>query len=377
MPVFKTRTALQVARNVRAFLNLEGGVVRGPAPEESVESEKARSGQQGQPQGPRAKQQPEQVKRLRRDLKSKDEEIDRLKAALAEKDGAADSGGVSPERMIWIFGNGRTGSTWLSHMMKDMKNHRIWPEPDVGELFGSAYYNRAREGQLASGNFVLGNKQRETWLKAIRAFVRQSVDGRFPELTESGYLVVKEPHGSVGAPLIMEALPESRMVLLVRDPRDVVSSSLDSLRKESWGSKKGSGRGAQQVLQDPDAFVKNRSQQYLRGMGNSRQAYEAHEGPKAMARYEDLRADTLGTMRRIYSDLGIPVDDDHLTRIVEKHSWEAIPDEKKGEGKFYRKATPGGWGEDLTPEQARIVEETTAPLLAKFYPGEQLYESQG
>lgn len=56
-----------------------------------------------------------------------------------------------------------------------------------------------------------------------------------------------------------------------------------------------------------------------------------------------------------------------LARGVEKHAFENLPEEEKGQGKFYRKATPGGWREDLTPEQAEIVEEITAPLLEEFY----------
>ena len=47
--------------------------------------------------------------------------------------------------------------------------------------------------------------------------------------------------------------------------------------------------------------------------------------------------------------------------MVEKHSWENIPEEEKGEGKFYRKATPGGWREDLTPGQVEMVEEHHRP----------------
>jgi len=54
--------------------------------------------------------------------------------------------------------------------------------------------------------------------------------------------------------------------------------------------------------------------------------------------------------------------------VVEEHSWENIPEEQKGEGKFYRKGKPGGWREDLTPEQAETVERITAPLLADLYP---------
>jgi hypothetical protein len=67
-----------------------------------------------------------------------------------------------------------------------------------------------------------------------------------------------------------------------------------------------------------------------------------------LVRYEELRADTLGEMRRIYSVLGVP--EEELRRTVEKHSWENVPEEEKGEGKFYRRRTPGGWKEDLTPK---------------------------
>jgi Sulfotransferase domain len=89
-----------------------------------------------------------------------------------------------------------------------------------------------------------------------------------------------------------------------------------------------------------------------------------------LIRYEELRSDTLGTMKRMYSTLGIEVDERELERVVEKHSWENIPEEEKGEGKFYRKATPGGWREDLSPQQARTVERITAPLMKELYPHE-------
>jgi hypothetical protein len=75
-------------------------------------------------------------------------------------------------------------------------------------------------------------------------------------------------------------------------------------------------------------------------------------------------------MKRIYSTLGIEVGEEELAPVVQKHSWENIPEEEKGKGKFYRKATPGGWREDLTPEQAETVERITAPLLKELFPHE-------
>lgn len=116
-----------------------------------------------------------------------------------------------------------------------------------------------------------------------------------------------------------------------------------------------------------DAVVKSSARKCLRNLTQAREAFEAHKGPKTLVRYEDLRADTLGTMRRLYSELALPVDDEQLVRAVEKHAWERLPGGVKGQGKFYRKGTPGGWRDDLTPAQARTVEKITAPILAEFY----------
>jgi hypothetical protein len=75
-------------------------------------------------------------------------------------------------------------------------------------------------------------------------------------------------------------------------------------------------------------------------------------------------------MKRLYAALGIEAKDKELARAVEKQAWETIPEDMKGEGKFYRKASPGGWRDDLTPRQAKIVEEITAPVMGEFYPPE-------
>jgi hypothetical protein len=295
-------------------------------------------------------------------------ETARLRARLGGKNSR--NTGLRAENIIWIFGSGRSGSTWLRSMMEDLDRHQAWEEPMVGRLFGE-FLNQAKQVDLRRSDFIMANATRKGWIRSIRNFVLDCASYTFPRVGDSDYLVVKEPNGSMGAPLLMEALPESRMILLIRDPRDIVSSQLDAARQGGWMyERKESDVWKQKALpdNDPDTFVRNRSRKYLQHAGNAKKAYEAHRGPKVLVRYEDLRTNTLETMKRIYSTLGIPVDEGELARVVEKHSWEKIPEENKGDGKFYRKATPGGWREDLTPEQARIVEKVTAPLLAEFYP---------
>lgn len=278
---------------------------------------------------------------------------------------ASGRGGIEAGTVIWMFGSGRSGSTWLAAMMGEMERHHVWFEPRVGSLFDPAEIERYK-GQ----NFILAPRYRTVWLDSIRDLVLRGAEARFPEAAGE-YLLIKEPGGSVGAPLLMEALPESRMVLLVRDPRDVVASWLDANRKGGWRTQRqgvGGRRAEEFVAANPNAFVKHHAEAYLRDVGNALKAYEAHRGHKVVVRYEDLRADALGVMRRMYSALGVPVVEKSLARAVQKHAWENIPEEEKGQGKFYRKASPGGWREDLTPHQVQIIEEITDPLLAEFYP---------
>jgi hypothetical protein len=277
--------------------------------------------------------------------------------------------GIAPERLVWIFGSARTGSTWLGAMMADLEGHAWWHEPMVGYLFGHLYYERAR-GRRRDENFILGG-DKDLWLGPVRRFVLDSASARFPERVDGGYLVIKEPHGTLGAPLLAEALPESRMIVLVRDPRDVISSKMDAAREGSWAEeaqkRKGQEKKNTSADSKPAAFVKSQARRYVQLIDLAQQAYDAHRGPKVLVRYEDLRAQPLETMRHIYEKLEIPAEDRELARVVEKHAWENIPDRKKGTGKFYRKGSPGGWAQDLTTEQVATVERVTAPVLERYY----------
>jgi hypothetical protein len=273
--------------------------------------------------------------------------------------------------MVWIFCSIRSGSTWLGSMMGEIEGCELWDEPGVGRLFGE-FYDRTPESRRHSPGFIMGDTVREQWVRAIRNFVLDSATYTNPHLDAGDYLAIKEPGGgSVGAPLLMEALPESRMILLIRDPRDIMASVLDSAREGGWFYERQDEKDRNpNAVPDrkPNVYLKRRSNVYLQHMEKAREAYDSHQGRKALVRYEELHTDTLSTMKRLYSAIEIPADERELSRVVEKHAWENIPEAQKGPGKFNRKATPGGWREDLTPRQAEIVEEITAPVLEEFYP---------
>lgn len=297
------------------------------------------------------------------DLERENERLKRRIKSLNER--GEDPAGVRAENLVWIFGAGRTGSTWLARMLGELtrantedRRNAFWNEPWVGTLFDP--YSLRLEGPIRrkGKGFILSRHHEKTWLKSLRMFVLDGAAARFPDLGAEDLLVIKEPGGSAGAPLLMAALPESRMVLLVRDPRDVVASQVDAHAEGAWMAAK--------KPEDPLLTATSAAERYARNVAAAKTAYEAHTGPKTFVRYEELRRDTLGTMNRVCRELGM--DDNGLEEAVEKHAWKNVPQEEKGAGKFYRKATSGGWREDLTPEQVRAVEKITAPFLEEFYP---------
>ena len=279
-------------------------------------------------------------------------------------EGSEQATGINPENVVWIFCTARSGSTWMRSMLDDLVDGEVWEEPKVGRLFGE-FYARAKPTQLGRTNYVLGEPTREAWTAALRDFVLRTAWASHPSVTPERYLIVKEPGGAIGAPLLMAALPESRMVLLVRDPRDFAASVLDATMKGGW-MQEGMDEWARRDLdsdKDVQRYLRALSRQYVRQMGNGKKAFDAHDGRKIMVRYDDLRTRTLGTMRDLCAALELPVTEERLAQVVDKHSFENIPQRERGEGKFYRKATSGGWKDDLTPEQAKLVEDITAPLI--------------
>jgi Sulfotransferase family len=307
--------------------------------------------------------------RLKEQLAEKDRQIALMQKQLAEKDRQLTlmqeqlTKPVSPENIIWVFGSPRGGTTWLSEMMATPKRRKLWREPFFGVVLALRRLI-VNQNHVSSRQFILSDQLKEAWLPSIRNLFLDVAAARYPN--PRLLIVVKEPNGSMGAPLIMEALPESKLIFIVRDPRDVVASQLDASRVGSWYGR----REYEASLFDTGEgdYVEQLARGYVLNVSGAKEAYESHKGPKAMVRYEDLRKDTFALLGKIHDDLDLRLPAAQLRASIAENSWENIPEEERGEGKRRRKATPGSWREDLTPQQAETVERITAPLLNEFYP---------
>jgi len=254
-------------------------------------------------------------------------------------------------------------------------------EPLIGQHLGPFFSDepgiRARD--LDSGNFTpsrylggagqyfFAEEFRDVWApqlgSMIRARFQAHAAGRGgPTRPSERLLVVKEPHGSQAADVIMRALPESRLLFLLRDGRDVVDSELAAAARDSWLGEVFpvvAGIGADERL----AFVEQAAYKWLWRTEVVEQAYAAHQGPKILVRYEDMLAEPALNLRRVFDWLALEISDPDLDRLVEDQSFERLPAEHRGPGRIFRAATPGLWRENLSEDEQTTIDRVIGPKL--------------
>ncbi len=290
---------------------------------------------------------------------------------------AADFLAAHEERLAWIMGSSRSGSTWLTRMLSAIEGTACVDDPHLGHHLGTwrplsiAWATAAEEPELTtlrelkrdSDDYFFSDRYRNAWVPALRDLVLArfgaQAEDQVPD-REPSALFVKEP-GSQGAPLIFEAFPRSGLIFLLRDGRDVVESWLDAYRDGSWAIEGGAfpvaASGREPLIRWLSAVWALRT----RTIG---EAFAARpENRRVLVRYEDLLSDPAGELGRICSVVDLPTD--RVDEIVERHRFSRISKRERGEGRRARSASPGGWRNTMSRREQRAMEETMGPALSE------------
>jgi hypothetical protein len=246
-------------------------------------------------------------------------------------------------------------------MLAELPGAALWMEPNFGRAL--AITNRPENAYEHSPLYALAGAP-EHWIPAVRAFILAAGRARYPDHRRGDPLILKDQNSGEHIGRVLQAVPESRVIVLVRDPRDVMASVADVLHTAGGWAEEWLHPATRKA--DAEVF-----ENYARGCAQSFEAAltacDRHPGPKAIVTYEELRANANAGLRRICDAIGLAADEDAIAAAVRAHAWERIPSAEKGPGRFHRKATPGAWREDLSPEEIAVVERHAASLLHRFY----------
>jgi hypothetical protein len=291
----------------------------------------------------------------------------------------------SEDRLAWIFGSSRSGSTWLLKMLSELEGVVPVDDPHLGHHLGvwrpiplawaaceePPELRTLLEIKAEEPGYFFAARHRAAWEQPLRDLVFARFEAQAEESpggrAAADLFVVKEP-GSHVAPFLAKLFPASKVIFLLRDGRDVVDSWLDAYREGSWAIPGGAfpvtPDGRIPLIRWLAAVWAHRSRAV-------RQAFVSRPPEdRILIRYEDLRAEPTVYLEQLCAMLGL--DRERVADAVERHRFEELPAAARGNGRAIRRAAPGGWRENLSHEEQRAMYEALGDVLAEFGYGESV-----
>jgi ribosomal protein L34E len=220
--------------------------------------------------------------------------------------------------------------------------------------------------KAGESGYFFAERHRAAWQEPLRALITARFEAQAPEAgiadpAEAAAFVVKEP-GSHVAPFLAELFPESKVIFLLRDGRDVVDSWLDAYGDGSWAIP----GGAFPVSKEGRIpLIRWLSDVWAYRSRAVKQAYDARpEGDRIQIRYEELRDETESCVERICAMVGVGTE--RVPEVVGAHRFEKLPRTERGRRSFTRQARPGGWRDNLSAAEQQAMHEAIGDALAEF-----------
>jgi len=257
-------------------------------------------------------------------------------------------------KRVFIIGAPRSGSTWLTSLLAQ---HPSIVTCQHLKLFDYLHYLDRWYQWKANFSFVvapgpapavpgLGRTVSHFLPPArrdalLRDFARGVLDSLISVRPGVSVVVDKTPENALRCELILRVFPDAYMLHVVRDPRSVFCSQRAASR--SWAP-----------WEFPTRPVDG-AKYWLEHLDGAREAAKLTERYLEI-RYEDLKENGPATLQQIHSWLGLVADKTACRRAVElcsKDYTSQITELPKG---FVRHPPGGGWQEELSSSNARVIE---------------------
>jgi hypothetical protein len=275
----------------------------------------------------------------------------------------------APFDLTWIFGSSRSGSTWLMHMLGERPEIRTFNETGLGHHLGvwrpialawatateAPTLTTFAQAKRSNPDYLFAEEYRDRWQPALRTLLLDRIEAALrSDAPGEGALpvaLIKEPGGSQVADWLVSLVPESKLIFLLRDGRDVVESWLDAHSPGSWHS---FDFGV--APQGRTAFLAWQATVWRYRTEVVQRVYEAHDpSRRVLVRYEDLLRQPEHELGRVFDMLELSVTEEELAEIVARHSLETVPESERGAGQFVRFGESGRWRTALSAEEQAAV----------------------
>lgn len=286
-------------------------------------------------------------------------------------------------RTIWLASYPKSGNTWFRMLIANLS---ATDKPiDINNLPERGGIASAREPfdylTLLDSGFLTHDEADRLRPRVYEELRRGAPDDEYEAPQQSEQVRFVKCHDAYtytadGEPLLGGADGADGAIVIVRDPRDVASSlanhSHTTLDAAIDFMNDDGAAFCDKINHQPKQL-----RQQLRSWSGHTESWLAQKAiPTHLVRYEDMKANTVGTLRRALAFAGREAGDTDIARAVTFADFselkrqeteigfrEAPPRTPRG---FFRRGEAGAWRDELTAEQVARIEAAHAPMMQRL-----------
>lgn len=258
---------------------------------------------------------------------------------------------------VFIVGVPRSGTTWVQSLV--LAHPQVCGGHESHFFPGFAYPMEMFDPSPAHERRVNLSTYwtKEAFWEELRGLWRRTMSPVIQAKPGATILVEKTPQHAQYMDRIVDLLPSSRFIHVIRDSRSVVASLLAASRAP-WGSR----------WAPADALTAARLWKSHVLQANK---VGAALGPDRFitVHYEQLYADPVPQILRIFKFIGLDLTQQQAGDIAREHSFDRIRERTRGPNSaqeppgFYRQGSPDSWRRELSYRQRRIVWKYTGQIM--------------
>jgi aryl sulfotransferase len=288
-------------------------------------------------------------------------------------------------RTIWLASYPKSGNTWLRMLIANLSAADGKPVDinDLPERGGIASARGPFDHLLLIESGLLSHDEVDCLRPRVyEELARGAPDDEYDKPEEAPPVRFVKVHDAYtltpkGEPLLAGRRGAEGAIVIVRDPRDVAPSLANHNRSSiddaiTFMNNKHAGFCAGTKREH------NQLRQQLPGWsGHIASWLEQPDIPVHLIRYEDMKADTFGTLSRALAFAGRQAADDQMRRAVTFADFAQLQEQEQTKGfreaprpqaggSFFRRGAVGGWRDELTTEQAARIEAEHTPMMRRL-----------
>jgi hypothetical protein len=288
-------------------------------------------------------------------------------------------------RTVWLASYPKSGNTWFRMLVANLsaKDNQPVDINDLPERGGIASARGPFDYLLLIESGLLTHDEIDCLRPRVyEELARGAEDDEYDapqDLPLARFVKVHDAYTMTpkGEPLLAGARGAEGAIVVVRDPRDVAPSLA--------GHNGSSIDHAITFMNDPNAGFCTRATRQHNQLRQKLPGWSGHVAswldqsdiPVHLIRYEDMKADTAGTLCRALAFAGRAATDEEICRAVTFADFTQLRQQEldngfreaprpHASGNFFRRGEVGSWRDELSPPQIARIEADHAPMMRRL-----------